>query len=125
MTSIRTRDILAKKGLKVTPQRVAVLDSFEALSQHPTTEQIIGFMREPDDMGPKVGDTVVVRSRRGNRRLAAEATVLAVGGRLELFTRPLRVRGLGNAQERGLPVLVNAPEELVLYPGELVDLSIK
>jgi hypothetical protein len=67
----------------------------------------------------------VVRSRRGNQRLAAEASVLAVGARLELFTRPLRVRGFDNSQERGLPVLIEAPEELALYPGELVDLALK
>lgn len=88
-------------------------------------ESILGFVRQPIAFTPKVGDTVVVRSRRGNQRVAAEATVVAVGARLELFSRPLRVRGLGNAQERGLPVLIDVPDELALYPGELVDLAMK
>lgn len=92
-------------------------------AEHPAS--ILGFLRQPAGVEPKVGDTVVVRSRRGNQRVAAEATILAVGGRLELFTRPLRVRGFDNSQERGLPVLIDIPAELALYPGELVDLAIK
>lgn len=92
-------------------------------ADHPET--ILGFLRQPASVEPMVGDTVVVRSRRGNQRVAAEATVLAVGGRLEMFTRPLRVRGFDSSQERGLPVLIELPEELSLYPGELVDLSFK
>jgi Fur family peroxide stress response transcriptional regulator len=32
-------------GLKVTPQRVAVLESFETVPKHPTAEQIIGEVR--------------------------------------------------------------------------------
>lgn len=89
-----------------------------------TPENILGFVRQPISVKPKVGDVVVIRSR-GNTRQAAEATVVAVGARLELFTQPLRVRGFDSSQERGLPVLIALPEELALYPGELVDISVR
>ena len=46
MNSPPARNLLASKGLKVTPQRVAVLDYFNELTHHPTTEQIIGFIRK-------------------------------------------------------------------------------
>lgn len=88
-------------------------------------EHIIGFVRQPISFEPKVGDRVVVRTRRGSSRQAAEAQVVAVGARLELFTQPLRVRGFDSSQERGLPLLINVPQELALYPGELVDLTVR
>jgi multidrug resistance efflux pump len=89
------------------------------------SDSIIGFVRQPISFEPKVGDKVVVRTRRGTQRTAAEAHILKVGARLELFTQPLRVRGFDSSQERGLPVLINAPDGLALYPGELVDLALK
>lgn len=88
-------------------------------------ESIIGFIRQPISFEPKVGDTIVVRTRRGTQRRAAEARIVKVGGRLEFFTQSLRVRGFDSSQERGLPVLIDAPQDLALYPGELVDLAIK
>jgi multidrug resistance efflux pump len=87
-------------------------------------ENIIGFLRQPISFEPKAGDVVLVRSR-GNRRQVAEARIVKVGARLELFTQPLRVRGFDSSQERGLPVLIDLPEGLPLYPGELVDLALK
>jgi multidrug resistance efflux pump len=87
-------------------------------------ENIIGFLRQPISFEPKAGDVVLVRSR-GNRRQVAEARVVKVGARLELFTQPLRVRGFDSSQERGLPVLIDLPDGLTLYPGELVDLVLK
>ena len=87
-------------------------------------ENIIGFLRQPISFEPKAGDLVVVRSR-SNRRQIGEARIVKVGGRLELFTQPLRARGFDSSQERGLPVLIDLPEGLALYPGELVDLVLK
>lgn len=89
------------------------------------SENIIGYVRQPISFEPKVGTTVVVRTRRGTERRAAEAKIVKVGSRLEFFTQSLRVRGFDSSQERGLPVLINAPAELALYPGELVDLALK
>lgn len=37
--------ILKDKGLKITPQRVAILESFQHFQHHPTAEQVITFIR--------------------------------------------------------------------------------
>lgn len=89
------------------------------------SENIVGYVRQPISFEPKPGDPIVVRSRRGHGLRVGEARVLKVGAQLELFTPSLRVRGLGNAQERGLPVLISLPQGMALYPGELVDLAFK
>lgn len=40
------RETLASKGLKVTPQRIAVLESFTACPSHPTAKQVVDFIRK-------------------------------------------------------------------------------
>ena len=45
MSSSQLRKSISDKGLKITPQRVAVLEAFERLKHHPTTDQVIGFIR--------------------------------------------------------------------------------
>ncbi len=86
-------------------------------------ENIVGFVRQPLGFQPQIGDRVVVRTR-GRGRQEAEARVLEVGARLEMFTQPLRIRGYDASLERGLPVLISLPDGLALHPGELVDLAI-
>ena len=39
------RDILIEKGLKVTPQRIAILEAIIKLNNHPTAENIIDYIR--------------------------------------------------------------------------------
>ncbi|HCY00232.1 MAG TPA: transcriptional repressor [Bacteroidales bacterium] len=39
-------DDLIKHGLKITPQRIAVLDALKAINGHPTAENIIDFIRK-------------------------------------------------------------------------------
>ncbi len=40
------RNKLVEKGLKVTPQRMAVLEAVETLRNHPTADQIIAYIRK-------------------------------------------------------------------------------
>lgn len=40
------RGLLSEKELKVTPQRVAVLDALSKLNNHPTADNIIAFIRK-------------------------------------------------------------------------------
>jgi multidrug resistance efflux pump len=87
-------------------------------------ERIIGFIRQPIGFQPKKGDVVEVRTR-GNSRQVGRTQVTAVGARLEVFTQPLRIRGFDSSMERGLPVLLEVPLDMRLYPGELVDLYLK
>jgi HlyD family secretion protein len=87
-------------------------------------ERILGFIRQPIGFEPKKGDRVEVRTR-GNSRQVGITQVTAVGARLELFTQPLRIRGFDSSMERGLPVVLDVPLDMRLYPGELVDLYLK
>jgi hypothetical protein len=70
-----------------------------------------------------VGMKAEVRSR-GLVRKVGEAQVTDIGPRIELFDAPLRVRGMGAAQERGLPIMISIPPNMSIRPGELVDIRL-
>lgn len=40
------RDKLIEKGLKVTPQRIAILEAIVLLNNHPTAENVIEYIRK-------------------------------------------------------------------------------
>jgi len=40
------RDYFTDKGLKITPQRIAILDAIYKLENHPTADNIIEYIRE-------------------------------------------------------------------------------
>lgn len=42
----KIRNKIAEKGLKVTPQRMSILEAIYNLENHPTVEQIIEFIRK-------------------------------------------------------------------------------
>lgn len=44
ITEIRNK--LSEKGLKVTPQRIAILEAIVKLNNHPTAENIIDYIRK-------------------------------------------------------------------------------
>jgi Fur family peroxide stress response transcriptional regulator len=50
------RDLLTKRGLKVTPQRLRIFEAIYQLNNHPTAEQIITFIRKKD---PNIGSGTV------------------------------------------------------------------
>jgi hypothetical protein len=70
-----------------------------------------------------VGMRAEIRTR-GQTRTLVETQVTHVGPRIELFDAPLRVRGMGAAQERGLPIVMAIPPNLEVRPGELLDIRL-
>jgi len=50
------RDSLRSKGLKVTPQRMKILNAIYTLDNHPTAEQILKYIRKED---PNIGTGTV------------------------------------------------------------------
>ena len=84
-------------------------------------KHIVGYVRQPLDTAPKVGDTVQVR-RIGFQRKVDYGTVVQVGGQLEPISASLVTPSAANAVEMGLPFLVSMPPNLALVPGERVDL---
>lgn len=88
-----------------------------------TPSQIIGYLSQPLRIEPTVGMRAEIRSR-GQVRKTGVAKVLQIGPRMELFDAPLRIRGMGAAQERGLPILISIPPDMSMRPGELVDIRL-
>ncbi len=85
--------------------------------------RIIAYLVQPVSIEAKVGMMAEVRTR-GPLRANGPAIVLNVGPRIEMFDAPLRMRGLGSAQERGLPIEISVPPTLSLRHGELVDIRL-
>jgi multidrug resistance efflux pump len=124
VTLIAPIDGVVTKVLRNSGENIAAGEPLLMISgDH--AESIVGYVRQPLSFDPKAGDKVVVRTRRGVKREAAEAQIVQVGGRMEFFAQSLRVRGFDSSQERGLPVLITIPNNLKLHPGELVDLALK
>ena len=46
MTKEKIQNIISNNGLKVTPQRIAVLDALIELGNHPTADNIIEFIKK-------------------------------------------------------------------------------
>lgn len=88
-----------------------------------TPDRIVGFVSQPIRLEPKVGMRAEVRTR-GQVRALGQTQVTHVGPRIELFDAPLRVRGMGAAQERGLPIVMALPPNIHVRPGELVDIRL-
>ena len=40
------KDKLVEKGLKVTPQRIAILEAIYTLNNHPTAEMIMDYIKD-------------------------------------------------------------------------------
>ena len=40
------KDLLVQKGLKVTPQRLAILEAIYSLNNHPTAEMILDYVKD-------------------------------------------------------------------------------
>jgi multidrug resistance efflux pump len=83
--------------------------------------RIVGYIRKPFSEIPKQGDLVTIR-RQTFKREVAQGIVLEVSGQLEMITPTLIPVVPGVKTELGLPFAVSIPTELVLIPGEPVDL---
>ncbi len=55
---LNIRNKISKKGLKVTPQRMRVLETIYKLGNHPTAENIISYIRKSD---PNIGSGTVYK----------------------------------------------------------------
>jgi multidrug resistance efflux pump len=88
-----------------------------------SSDRIVGYMRQPLVLEPKVGMKVEVRARSLNRTVG-QAEILQVGSQLEPISPTLLPLSNPHLHEFGLPVLVALPPSQKLYPGEIVDLRI-
>lgn len=87
------------------------------------SDKIVAYLRQPLRLDPRVGMQVEVRSR-SSHRVGGVGEVLSVGGQMEPILPELtQPRGGTSVVEYGLPILVSIPPDLVLIPGEIVDLA--
>jgi len=90
---------------------------------NPKPDRILGYLSQPLRIEPRIGMRAEIRSR-GLVRRVGEAQVTQIGPDIETFDAPLRIRGMGIAQERGLPILMSVPPNLNIRPGEIVDIRL-
>ena len=108
---------------KLAGATVSTGDPIVTISSQEMTH-IVSFLGQPLRLEPKVGENVIVRTRRAPRT-EGTATITHIGPRVEMFDSPLRVRGMGTSQQRGLPIIISLPPNVKLLPGELVDLTLE
>lgn len=86
-------------------------------------QHIIGYLRQPIMIDPQIGDRVEVRSR-SDRNKVGTAKVLKVGEAIEPISKKLVIQeSMGS--RAGLPLLISMPDDVVLFPGEVVDLAFR
>jgi hypothetical protein len=86
-------------------------------------DRIIAFLRQPMVFNPEVGMVVELRPR-GRMKKAVESKIAKVGSQLA----PIRGSLLQPGQTRtelGLPIIIDTPKDIPLYPGEIVDINIR
>jgi multidrug resistance efflux pump len=94
--------------------------------------RVVAFLRQPLQSDARPGTKIEVRSRARSREVGV-GEVLSVGAQLEpihptLLPRNTSASGPGgdsrSAAETGLPILVSLPENVSVFPGEIVDLRV-
>jgi multidrug resistance efflux pump len=108
----------------LTGQKIVANSPIVTISAVQAT-RIVGYVRKPYSEIPKAGDTVQIR-RQAFKREVANSTVLDVSGQLEPITLTLVPPASGSkVADLGLPFVVAIPPDLILIPGEPVDLIFK
>lgn len=86
MTSEEIRNNLTQKGLKVTPQRIAILEAIYNLKNHPTAENIIDYIKQ---MHPNIATGTVYKvlgalvDNRLIKKVTSEKDIMRYDGILE------------------------------------------
>jgi multidrug resistance efflux pump len=82
---------------------------------------ILGYVRQPFDIVPKIGMEVQVRTRKPSRDFF-KSYITRIGAQIRPMGAELRRPGINT--ESGLPVQISIEnaEDLRLYPGEVVDI---
>jgi len=84
------------------------------------SDRVIAYLRQPYRLDPKVGMTAQVTTRTKKREVFS-SHVIQVGAQMEVLTNALAIVRPGVMVDAGLPVIVQVPEEVLIRPGEVVD----
>lgn len=102
-----------------------VIEGEPLISIHsPWSERVVGYLRQPYPVEPRVGLRVHVATRAMRpQRFWSEIT--QVGAQVEVITNLLAFVKQGALVDAGLPIVVDVPPGIHLRPGEVVDLVIQ
>ncbi len=87
-------------------------------------DRVVGYLRQPYPVDPRVGMEVELTTR-GPVRRRFRSEIIQVGAQLEVITNALAQVRMGALVDVGLPVVVGVPPRSGIRPGEVVDLVIK
>jgi multidrug resistance efflux pump len=87
-------------------------------------DRVIGYLRQPYPIEPRVGMEVVMTTReRHPRRLTGAVT--EIGAQMEIITNSLAIVRMGVLVDSGLPVAISLPPGITVRPGEVLDLNFR
>ncbi len=84
------------------------------------SDRVVAYLRQPYRLDPKVGMTARVTTRTRKREVFS-SHVIQVGAQMEVLTNALAIVRPGVMVDAGLPVIVQVPEQILIRPGEVVD----
>lgn len=84
------------------------------------SDRVVAYLRQPYRLDPKVGMTARVTTRTKKREVFS-SHVIQVGAQMEVLTNALAIVRPGVMVDAGLPVIVQVPDEILIRPGEVVD----
>jgi len=94
------------------------------LINSPRAERIVAFVRQPYSFTPRIGLPVEIVTRNPPRQRFL-TQVSQVGAQLEAITNSLAFLVPGKLVDAGLQIVLPVPPELVIRPGEIVDVHVQ
>lgn len=89
----------------------------------PQADRIVAYLRQPYRFQPETGISVEVVTRNPPRQRFA-TQIIQVGAQLEAITNALAVIPTGKLVDAGLQIVLPVPSNLVIRPGEIVDVQV-
>lgn len=88
------------------------------------SDRVVGYLRQPYTVDPKVGMAVLLTTRTYQRQ-RFQAQITQVGAQIESITNTLAYLRTGFLTDAGLPIVVTLPANIRIRPGEVVDMLIR
>jgi multidrug resistance efflux pump len=102
----------------------AVVEGEPLVTIHsPQADRIVAYLRQPYRFKPEPGHPVEVVTRNPPRQ-RFHTEILQVGAQLEPITNALAILQAGKLVDAGLQIVLPVPPDLVIRPGEIVDVRV-
>jgi len=84
------------------------------------SQRVVAYLRQPYPVDPKVGMAAQITTRTKKREVFA-SHISQVGAQMEVLTNALAVVRPWTLVDSGLPVILPVPDDVLIRPGEVVD----